>query len=78
LKKPGNKFYDQIHVISVEPKTVTYGNIPKESDSFEYNDDLSQLDKSQIVEQNLKQELSASPTSSLETMLQKKTEHKVD
>ncbi|CAG8658159.1 5640_t:CDS:2, partial [Dentiscutata heterogama] len=33
------------------------------TDPFEYNYDLSQPDKNQIVEQNLKQELSASPTS---------------
>ncbi|CAG8775083.1 20091_t:CDS:2, partial [Racocetra fulgida] len=33
------------------------------TDPFEYNYDLSQPDKNQIVEQDLKQELSASPTS---------------
>ena len=39
------------------------------------DDDLSQLNKNQIVKQNLKQKLSASPTFFLETMLQKKTEY---
>ncbi|CAG8599702.1 11969_t:CDS:2, partial [Diversispora eburnea] len=53
-----NKIHDQNLNESSKPSINS-----DSTDSFEYNDDLSQLDKNQIVEQDLKQELSASPTS---------------
>ncbi|CAG8604332.1 5490_t:CDS:2, partial [Diversispora eburnea] len=57
-EKTVNKIHDQNLNESSKPSINS-----DSTDPFEYNDDLSQPDKNQIVEQDLKQELSAFPTS---------------
>ncbi|RHZ89993.1 hypothetical protein Glove_9g25 [Diversispora epigaea] len=56
-KKIINKIHNQNLNESFKP-SINFDSI----DPFKYNDDFFQLDKNQIVEQDLKQELSTSPT----------------
>ncbi|CAG8676579.1 1155_t:CDS:1, partial [Ambispora gerdemannii] len=59
---PGSKTVNKIHDQNLDEFSKPSINSDS-TDPFEYNDDLSQPDKNQIVEQDLKQELSASSTS---------------